>query len=338
MSLPNAAVAAEDVAASPAWFPLEGAGPGTMRLVRLDEAAYRAASFLDQRLLRAGFTQALIPSAALAEAAARLTPRGHYLFHTGHVGSTLVSRLIGELSTLFSVREPALLRELASRPGQEPDPGTIDLRGALGLLGRTWRPDQHAVIKATSFVSEIAEAILDAYGSAAALLMFTPALAYLRCILGGPNSRLEAKALAASRLTRLRRRLGKLEIDPRAEGEWIAMSWLCEMACLEQAARRFPSRVLWVDFDAFLTAPQAGLESILRTFGAEPAPAEVDRIVSGPLMRRYSKAPEYAYDAALRREVLESADREHAAEIRRGMDWLTALAGCDRGIAGIFAR
>lgn len=327
--MPNAAVAAEDVAASPAWFPLEPAHPGTMRLVRLDEASYRAASFLDQRILRTYPEQALVPSAVLAAAAARLSPRAHYIFHTGHVGSTLVSRLIGEFSSLFSVREPALLRELASRPGKEPDPGTIDLCGALSLLGRTWRPDQRAVVKATSFVSEVAEAILALDGSAAALLMFTPAHAYLRCILGGPNSRVEAKALAASRLTRLRRRLGQLEIDPRAEGEWIAMSWLCEMACLGQAARRFPKRVLWADFDAFLAAPQAGLESILRVFGAEPAPGEIDRILTGPLMRRYSKAPEYAYDAALRREVLESADREHAVEIRRGMDWLAGLAGRD---------
>ena len=43
-------------------------------------------------------------------------------------------------------------------------------------------------------------------------------------------------------------------------------------------------------------------------------------------MRQYSKAPEYAYDTALRRELLASADREHAAEIRRGMDWLQAAA------------
>ncbi|MGH8201069.1 MAG: hypothetical protein ACREVO_12050 [Steroidobacteraceae bacterium] len=44
-------------------------------------------------------------------------------------------------------------------------------------------------------------------------------------------------------------------------------------------------------------------------------------------MRSYSKAPEHAYDAALRRRVLESADGEHGAEIRRGMQWLASLAG-----------
>ena len=105
------------------------------------------------------------------------------------------------------------------------------------------------------------------------------------------------------------------------------MSWLCEMACLQQAAARFGSRILWVDFDAFLAAPEAGLEAIVRRLGAAPAPGEIASILAGPLMRRYSKAPEHAYDAALRRDVLAGADREHGEEIRRGMHWLASLAG-----------
>jgi hypothetical protein len=43
-------------------------------------------------------------------------------------------------------------------------------------------------------------------------------------------------------------------------------------------------------------------------------------------MRQYSKAPEHAYDAALRWEVLRSADFEHGPEIRRGLAWLERLA------------
>lgn len=340
MSLPTSAPSADDITASPTWFPLDAAGPAAMRLVRLDEAAYRAASFLDQRILRAGPEQALISAAVLAQAAARLTARAHYIFHIGHVGSTLVSRLVGESSSFFSVREPAMLRELASKPGQARAAGPADLGGTVALLGRTWRSGQRAVVKATSFVSEIAAPVLETDGGSAAIFMFTPALAYLRCILGGPNSRLEAKALAVSRLARLRRRLegAAPEIDPRSEGEWIAMSWLCEMACLQQAAARLGARILWVDFDRFLAAPQAALASILRTFGMDATPKEIDGIVSGPIMRQYSKAPEHAYDAALRGEVLATADSEHGAEVRRGMDWLAQLAARHRIVAEALGR
>jgi hypothetical protein len=340
VSFPTAAVSAEDISTSPAWFPLEPIGSGAMRLVRLDEAAYRAASFLDQRIVRTSLEQAQIPSAVVAGAVARLAPGAHYIFHIGHVGSTLVSRLLGECPGLFPVREPALLREIASKPAPDHAVAGIDLRGVLALLARTWRSDQRAVIKATSFVSGVAGSILEIDKTASAILMFTPAIAYLRCILGGPNSRVEMRSLAPSRLTRLRKRLGAIGVDirPQSEGEWIAMSWLCEMVCLQEAAARVGSRALWVDFDAFLAAPRAGLESMLRALGVGAGPMEIDGILSGPLMHQYSKAPEYAYDAALRRQVLACAESEHGAEIRCGMDWLARLATRHHAIAEALTR
>jgi len=355
VTLPSTAIGAGDIAISPAWLPLDATGPGDITLVRLDEAAYRAASFLDQRLLATNPAKAVVASATVAAAAAKLTPRAHYIFHVGHVGSTLVSRLVGEVEGLFSVREPAILRAEALQPARDwthgaavhgaeiqgagarwPEiHGGTQLRDTLSLLARTWRPGQRAVVKATSFVSEIAEPILEMDKDAAAILMFTPALAYLLCILGGPNSRVESRALAPVRLARLRRRLGEgaLGMPPETEGEWIASGWLCEMACLQQAARRFASRILWVDFDEFLAAPGTSLKAMLAALGASVEPDNIDRILAGPLMHRYSKAPEHAYDAALRREVLASSEREHAAEIRRGMAWLTALGARQRVVA-----
>jgi hypothetical protein len=318
-------ISADELVRSPAWLPLEVLSGGSVSLVCLDEAAYCTASFLDQRLLRLGLEQQACGPAVLEAAAARLAPRSHYLFHTGHAGSTLVSRLIGAHAGYFSLREPALLRTIAVQPAAA---GVPSLQVALALLGRTWRTNERAVIKATSFVSELAEPVLATDTRSVAILMFTDPLAYLRGILGGPNSRLETRQLAPARLERLVRRLGggDWRPDARSEGEWIAMSWLCEMTALHQAAVRFASRVLWVDFDAFLGEPLAGLRAIFRALGGEPAASEIEALVSGPLMRQYSKAPEHPYDAALRQAVLRSADYEHAQEIRRGMHWLGQVA------------
>jgi hypothetical protein len=229
---------------------------------------------------------------------------------------------------------------MALQPAQGRGAAAVDRDVLLTLLGRTWRPSQRAVVKATSFVSEIARSLLEANRSSAGVFMFSPALAYLRCILGGPNSRLEARALAAARLARLRKRLPEdaFDLDPGSEGQWIAMSWLCEMVCLQQAAAQFESRILWIDFDAFLAAPQAGLGSIFHALGRDATPQEIDGIVAAPIMHRYSKAPEHAYDAALRGEVLASADRDHGAEIRRGMDWLERLAARHRTVAQALSR
>jgi hypothetical protein len=316
-------LAADELACSPAWLPLD-VQDSAVRLVRLDEAAYRAASFLDQRLLAQGYTQHICPASLLETAAARLRPRAHFIFHIGHVGSTLISRLVGAHPDFFVLREPQLLRALAM-----PSPaGTPSLGAALALLARTWHPAQRAVIKVTSFVSELAEPILAGSEQAMAVFMFVRPLAYLQGTLAGPASRLENRHLAAARLRRLARRLdeGGGGPDPRAEGECIAMSWLSEITALRQAAERFASQVLWVDFDEFLREPVAGLRTIFHRLGGRLTDAELQALASGPLMHQYSKAPEHAYDAALRREVLQQAEREHATEIRRGIDWLHTTA------------
>jgi len=334
----DATVSEDEIVRSPAWLPLEGVGGDATRLVHLDEAAYRAASFLDQRILSCGYEQRTCGLAILEVAAARLTARSHYIFHTGHVGSTLISRLIGAHESFFSLREPALLRTISAQlpcPGGAPGLGV-----ALPLLARTWRANQRAVIKVTSFVSELAELILAGEHRPAAIFMFAHPLAYLRGIFAGPNSRVESRQLATSRLQRLVRRLGEGEwrSDPRSEGESIAMSWLCEMTALQQAAIRFERQVLWVDFDAFLGDPRAGLREIFRMLGESPGAAEIEALVGGALMHQYSKAPEHAYDAELRRLMLRSADAEHAAEISRGMNWLQRVAGRHRLAEEILER
>lgn len=297
-----------------------------MRLIQLDEAAYRSASFLDQRLLGAGHRQSACALAVLAVAAERLAAPSHYIFHIGHVGSTLISRLLGAHRSFFAVREPALLRAVSARPAS--DAGAPSLGVVLALLGRTWRKEQRAVIKATSFVSELAEAMLAAGHRPSALFMFAHPLAYLCGIFAGANSRADTEQLASARLQRLLRRLGEGDWrpDPRSEGECVAMSWLCEMTALQQAAARFASQVQWVNFDTFLGEPFAGLQAIFRALGERPEPREIESLVRGPMMRQYSKAPEHAYDAALRRAVLRSAQREHAAEISRGLQWLQRLS------------
>ena len=318
-------IAAEELTGSPAWLPLGVGNAAAVPLVRLDEAAYQAASFLDQRLLDAGFEQQSCEPATLAAAAAGLTPQAHYLFHLGHVGSTLISRLLGAHPGCFALREPALLREFATGAASQ---AVLSLRDAQALLSRAWRPGQRALIKATSFVSELAATVLAGAERPVALCVFARPGAYLRGILAGANSRAECRQLAPGRLQRLTRRFAQSgwRPEPRSEGETIAMSWLCEMSALQEAARSFPSQVLWVDFDVFLGQPAAGLDAMFRALGQRVAAAEIESIVAGPLMRRYSKAPEHAYDAALRREVLESADHEHPGEIRRGLEWLRAAA------------
>lgn len=316
---------------SPELFP-QSLNPdtGTVTMIRLSEPDYAAASFLDDRVLTPLTVARPVGLADLQAAVADtgLVEGCDFVFHIGHVGSTLLSRLLGLHPAVFALREPAVLRTLAQTRAGPRLSGDAEFEGRLScflsLLSRTFRPEQRANIKATSFVSELAAEILARRSAPRALLIFVPAEVYLATILGGPNSRREAHLLAESRLQRLHRRVGepRWELADLSEGEIIAMSWACEMSALITASAAARERTLWLNFERLLSDPASALSCTLRHLAIAASHDEIAAMTSGPEMRRYSKAPEYAYDDALRREVLNQARREDASEISRGMAWL----------------
>jgi hypothetical protein len=202
------------------------------------------------------------------------------------------------------------------------------LTRALQLFSRTFEDRELPVVKATSFVSELSATLLSRASAPKAIMMYVSPESYIATIFGGANSRQEAKVLTPGRLQRLQKRIGceAWRAEHLSEGETLALAWACEMSALAQAARSGAARLLHVDFDQFLINPSSLLE-ILRHFDIDATAAEVQTILEGPDMRRYSKAPEYAYDASLRLEVLNEARALHGAEIRRGLNWLEQAAG-----------
>lgn len=329
----------ESLGRSPELFPHElNAGKDTMTFIRLRRADYDDASFLDARLLTPRTTGHTLPWGQVAAVieTANLAERCHFIFHIGHVGSTLLSRLMGAHPGAFALREPLLLRtfaQLEREPGAKPtawSDADVETRldGCLKLLSRTFDPRQRAVIKATSFVSELAGRLLSRPAAPKALMMYVSPESYLATILGGPNSRQEAKMLAPSRLHRLHQRLGRAvwRLESLSEGETLALGWACEMSALVQATHTADRRARGLNFDQFLARPAEALLTALHHFELDATPGEVTAILQGPTMRRYSKAPQYAYDAALRLEVLNEARAAHGAEIRKGLAWLDRAA------------
>ena len=291
---------------------------GLIRLVRMDEAGYRDAGFLDDRLLQSPRETRLC---RLDEALAAVVGRrddARWIFHIGHVGSTLISRLIGEFDSVLAVREPRALRDLAVVDAQAAPAVAAGLRL---LMARSFAPEQAALVKATSFVSESAPLLL-APGAAALLLFATPAN-YIASILAGENSVMELNVLHGVRDARLKSRGIALQGFDRSNAHRAAAAWACEMTTLEAAANVLPDRdILWADFDRMLGDMAGAVQRCLGHFGFAVSRDEIAAVVNGPLMRRYSKALEYDYSPALRTELLAEAARENAANIA---DALAAL-------------
>lgn len=332
-------------AQGPTWFPqqMDAAGDRVL-LVRMDEQAYRNASFLDQRM----FTQQSQPqwaSWAELEAADQAKRRdAHFIFHIGHVGSTLISRLLGELDGVFALREPQILRnffDLAMLDGAPHSPWSPEqfgsrLETAIGWLSRPFNEGDRALVKATSFVSEIAGPILGE--TRKALFLGVSPQRYIETILAGDNSRQELAALASSRLQRLHRKLGVDEWNLWEVSEPVraAMSWLTEMMSLEAAADRIdPERVQWLDFDEFLAHPGSHLMSVTNFFDMGADEATLSSIIESPIMTQYSKAPDHEYSSDLRERLLAEARENHQNGIAEALKWLHDIASRDENVARI---
>lgn len=290
---------------------------GLVRFVEMDAEDYRQASFLDDRMLDETKRSHLVPWADVANArpgGARNDAR--WIFHIGHVGSTLVSRLLGELPSVLAVREPRALRDLTFFPRDVRDRFALTLRA---LMSRTFSPEQRALVKATSFVSEIA-AELVAPTSPALFLYATPQ-SYIAGVLAGENSRKELSGMADMRRQRLAAR-GIALPPPANEAHSAATAWACEMTALEAAAETLDVR--WADFDRMLENVEGALANFSDFLGFKASHGQLAEIARGRLMMRYSKATEHEYSPALRRQLLDEAAARHRTEIE------SALAMLDR--------
>jgi hypothetical protein len=330
----SSAPTAQEIARDATWL-AQALDPaqGLVRLIAMDRASYRAASFLDDRMLQQPCDAQTIPWPEVEAAmAGDLRCDARWIFHIGHVGSTLVSRLLGELDNVLAIREPRLLRDLALSP-DEVRRGYI--ASAPKLMSRAFAVEELACVKATSFASEIAPELVPS--GERALFMVASPRNYITSILAGENSVKELHALADSRAQRLSPRA---ELPTaRNEAELAAAAWACEITALEVAAERMADRrICWADFDAMLEDMSAALGQTAEFFGLAAPPEQLRAIANGPLTARYSKALDHDYSPALRRELIAGAAEQFAPEIDGALAMLRAASEESPLLARALAR
>jgi hypothetical protein len=263
----------------------------------------------------------LVEWTKVAEAASQIERSdARWIFHIGHVGSTLLARLLGESPNVLSIREPRFLRDISALP----EKGHGYFAAAQRLFSRTFAPAEVALVKATSFVSEIAPDLIAPDGRA--LFMYATPRNYVASILAGENSIQELRMLEQNRAERLAGRNISFP-EPRHDAERAAIAWACEMTSLEAAAEAMPGRHLgWIDFDRMLDDVASSLAAAAELLGIGAKPDQLARIAMGPLVSRYSKALEYEYSPKLRHDLIEQAERQHGADIEDALAMLHRAA------------
>ena len=316
-------------------------------VIRFDAPAYRAASFLDDRILGPATAGAWIPFGRVARAARDVTTARplHFIFHTGHVGSTLVSRLLDETELVLSLREPLPLRSLAEAHDRLGRPDSLlsnaqfdDALAVFMKLGsRGYAATRSVVVKATSSAGRIATTLLERHQASRAIYLNLGAEPYLATLVAGQNSPIDLRGHGPERMRRLKTCLAEplAPLHAMSIGELAAMSWLAESRSRCDAVARFPDRVIAVDFDAFLATVPESVASILGHFRLPADARYLAAVGSSTVLTRYSKAPEYGYTPQIRAEILRDSRRDHREEIRRGLAWLERLARANPAVAEV---
>ncbi len=360
---------------SEAWLAKLAAGPdvllhkvdlvrGAVLAVGWSEAGYRSASFLDDRVLGPGVKGAWLSGGAVAGALAGSGPGGpglgapgavaarrplHFIFHAGHVGSTLLSRLLDEVpgfngaAAVLGLREPLPLRTLAEAHDVLGRPDSLlssaQFEVLLQMLAASWQRGyahtQAVVLKATSSTTRVGPALLAALPAARAVCLNLAPEPYLATLLAGENAALDLRGHGPERMRRLQARTTSITTPLHALslGEQAALAWLAEAWSQRELAQQAGPRVLAVDFDELLGNVEGTLAAVLQHFGLDAAAAPL--LARSPVLTRYSKATEHAYSPGLRQQVLAQARRDQSVELQRGLRWLETLAAADANVAAL---
>ena len=306
--------------------------PGNRAWVLHFEAGdYRRASFLDRRSLgrrdisgwvldRAELDALLPPSPPLRDV--------HWLFHIGHCGSSLVSRLLDLVPGVLGLREPLPLLSLAH--GRE-DPAVASWEGpVLGLLARGFADTQAVIVKPTSIVTSMADRLLA--GTGQACLLWVDLQTWLATMLR--DAGLIDGVLSTEPL-----RLARQPALPPADtpGARLARAWLVEQLRWRalSAEPALSGRLIDLDFAQVLRDPAPAVARLATHYGLQVPADWAQRIKASELLSRYAKDGGAHFDANARRRELDAAARQHAGGIADGMAWARAAleAVGDPGVA-----
>jgi Sulfotransferase family len=309
-------------------------------LVRLSATQRREAAFLDERALPVKTEGGWVPLDTWLSQADVGDSAAHAIFHIGHCGSTLLSRVLDAWPEVQGLREPLPLRTLAETWPQLASPESrLSPQQAQRVLHALWsawsRPlAQHArsVIKATSSCNGLIAPVLVQQSATQAVLLDMPLRPYLATLLKSPDSVRDAASAASERLRDLHARgYGDgLFLHALSLPQQCAMGWLAERIRFDALAREHGARVLRVDFEDLLAQPEATLARIATHFALDPA--GIAAAMASAAWGRYSKAQTHGYGREDRAHDLALASQQHARAIAEAELWLETFLRLHSGL------
>ena len=303
-------------------------------LVKLSAAERKVASFLDQRVFTPDTQGSWYPWQTVAESTQAPSPTrvAHYIFHVGHCGSTLLSRLLEFAPDIESLREPLILRTLAQDKADNADGRSFlteqEQRQRLRILSNLWtRGASNTVVKATSICTDLMPDVLSLDAATKSIFIYNQLETHLETLLAGQNSLVDLKSFAQIRIQRLRQITNSdIRLEELKLGQLAALSWLSETTRVALTLESFPSQVMLLDFNDLLINSAETLWQAMTFVNLSVDEETAVSAINSSVMQTYSKAPEFQYNANTRADLLKEARMLHQSEIKTAIEWVNHLA------------
>ncbi len=266
---------------------------------------------------------------------------GRWIFHVGHCGSTLLSRLLDTLPSVLGLREPLSLLALAAAemerdaPLARHAPETIDalLAATTDLLMRGFDPADRAVIKATSTAALLAPRLLHTRTEDRAVLITLPLQRYLAVYLRDPALRAQARADALPRLATWHQCIGdtSLRLWQLDAAQCIALNWRVDTDRFARLAAdpATAARVRVVDGERLINDSASQLPDIAHHLELGDGDSTPDTRPSSTLLTTYTKDTRQKFDPLVREAELRRIETTLEPEIHAATEWLAGLAAPD---------
>jgi len=258
-----------------------------------------------------------------------------FIFHVGHCGSTLLSRLLEFTEGSRSLREPLPLRTLAQDLADAGAGRSFlsheEQSERLQVLSMMWgRGASHTLIKATSICSDLLALVHAISPDSRHIFLFNRLETHVATLLAGQNAVTDLKGFAQLRLQRLQQKTGlDIELCRLSLAQLAVLSWLSETTSVVDSIGRFAPQIALVEFESMLSNPGVSLAAAATHFRLPRTREMLEKALESPVLRTYSKAPDHPYDAQTRAAILADARSRFAREIETALAWAEKLAGRD---------
>ena len=318
-----------DTAPAAIWFP--DALDARNRVVRLCEVTRDTladAAFLDDRWDRSG--RATRPAALSKLPSGPGGPAPVFIWHTAFCCSTLLARCLDRPGSSLSLKEPAVLMEVANIKRRE-GAGASDawLKALVPALCQGFSGERHVVIKPTNTVNNLIADTARLFPQARHLLLTSQLRAFLISI----AKKGEAGRSFARRLFTIFAMDGHpvARTDPRqlmqmSDLQVAALVWHMQVAAMLEAVAKGPSdRFAALDGDAFVAAPAATLQRVDAFFGLGLGADHLAAIADSPLFSRDAKDAGQAHGPDRRRRDAERVAEALGPELDAIVAWSHGL-------------